>query len=331
MQWHTRTAVCFACVGSVIVWWSDHSWPRGGEETWLQHSGYLFETPGCMFPHYEPVQWSIAALYQNNSVHETFCDKLESLVVFRNRNVPVLNEGLLASRYKLQRKNILCFYADILRNESARFPDNASFMGPQRLVAFGKPLRRAEFIFLWCSKLHGHTFFSSHFMVAQRKANHQAARAAGQLNVLILGLDATSRLNTIRQLPRTRRFLKQELNAFEFEGYSKVGLNSFPNLMALLTGLSGDAVRESIGDSHFDDLDHLMSVYRKRQYLTLFLEEIAHAGIFVHPVRNGFRKPPADYYPNRIFLKWRDAIQTSCAIVRCVRSKQCGLSQQHLV
>jgi len=42
-------------------------------------------------------------------------------------------------------------------------------------------------------------------------------------NFLVLGVDSVSRLNFARHMPRTRRFLLEELGAVELAGFNKVG------------------------------------------------------------------------------------------------------------
>ncbi|KAK0090381.1 hypothetical protein PV326_004149, partial [Microctonus aethiopoides] len=56
-----------------------------------------------------------------------------------------------------------------------------------------------------------------------------------KMSILILGLDSVSRLNFLRSLPNTDKYLR-ETGWFNLKGYNKIGLNTFPNLMALLTG-----------------------------------------------------------------------------------------------
>ena len=41
-------------------------------------------------------------------------------------------------------------------------------------------------------------------------------------NFLVLGVDSVSRLNFVRHMPRTRRFLLEELDAVELAGFNKV-------------------------------------------------------------------------------------------------------------
>lgn len=56
-----------------------------------------------------------------------------------------------------------------------------------------------------------------------------------KLSVFILGLDSMSRLNFHRTMPLSSNYLDSR-GYLEFRGYNKIGDNTFPNLMALLTG-----------------------------------------------------------------------------------------------
>ncbi|KAL1484245.1 hypothetical protein MTO96_032683 [Rhipicephalus appendiculatus] len=130
-------------------------------------------------------------------------------------------------------------------------------------------------------------------MVARKRRR----RGERPVNVLVLGIDSTSRMNFDRHMKKTRRLLTEELFAFEFLGYNKVGESSFGNQIPLLTGLAGDDVERLFRNLTFDKLPHLWSVYKKRGYTTLFLEEMPSFGLFTYPDYLGFRNPPTDYYP----------------------------------
>ncbi|KAG0412764.1 hypothetical protein HPB47_010103 [Ixodes persulcatus] len=58
------------------------------------------------------------------------------------------------------------------------------------------------------------------------------------MNILILGVDMTLRLNFNLYLLATVRFVRETLNVFELFGYNKAGDKSFPNEFLLLSGLS---------------------------------------------------------------------------------------------
>lgn len=57
-----------------------------------------------------------------------------------------------------------------------------------------------------------------------------------ELDVLIIGLDSVSKLNFMRQLPKTYKLITRQLNAVVLIGFNKVGQNTFPNVVPMLTG-----------------------------------------------------------------------------------------------
>jgi len=59
-----------------------------------------------------------------------------------------------------------------------------------------------------------------------------------KFSVVTLIIDGLSQLNFIRSLPLTKTFL-DGLGGFLFRGQHKVGHNSYPNVMALLSGETG--------------------------------------------------------------------------------------------
>ena len=68
-----------------------------------------------------------------------------------------------------------------------------------------------------------------------RPTNNSAGGARRPLSLLMLGIDSVSRLNFMRSMPLTRDYLEQQ-GWLELRGYNKMGDNTFPNLMAILTG-----------------------------------------------------------------------------------------------
>ena len=58
-------------------------------------------------------------------------------------------------------------------------------------------------------------------------------------SVHVVGIDSTSRLNSIRHLPLTRSLILDQLDGIEFVGYNKVGLNTIPNWIPMFTGKDG--------------------------------------------------------------------------------------------
>lgn len=58
-----------------------------------------------------------------------------------------------------------------------------------------------------------------------------------KLSVLMMGIDSVSRLNFQRTMPLTKEHLDKQ-GWLELRGYNKMGDNTYPNLMAFLTGFN---------------------------------------------------------------------------------------------
>lgn len=127
-------------------------------------------------------------------------------------------------------------------------------------------------------------------------------------NVLIFGLDSVSRLSMMRLLPKTYEFLVNKLGAVVFRGMNKVGDNTFPNLVALLTGL--EAYRQvphpgRTGNT-FDGTPLVWKNFKEAGYRTLFAEDFPQFGLFNYLAR-GFERPPTDLYLRSFWLAVEDS------------------------
>uniref|UniRef100_A0A8D8SUQ8 Uncharacterized protein n=1 Tax=Cacopsylla melanoneura TaxID=428564 RepID=A0A8D8SUQ8_9HEMI len=123
------------------------------------------------------------------------------------------------------------------------------------------------------------------------------------LSLLIIGIDSISRLNMIRAMPKTRTFLT-ESGWFELEGYNKLGENTFPNLIPLLTGRSHtqlcDLCFPIYHESYFDPCPFIWHDLSRKGYITSYGEDIFDVSTFNYH-KKGFREPPTDYYLRPLF------------------------------
>lgn len=88
----------------------------------------------------------------------------------------------------------------------------------------------------------------------------------GRLNVMIVGLDSLSRLNFQRQMPSSYKYLIEKMGAIEMFGYNKVADNTFPNLMAVLCGLSIVEMNNRCWNSSFEVFDNCPLVWNFFEY-----------------------------------------------------------------
>ncbi|XP_017050131.1 uncharacterized protein LOC108094181 [Drosophila ficusphila] len=115
------------------------------------------------------------------------------------------------------------------------------------------------------------------------------------ISVMILGLDSVSHLNLIRQMPKTVRYMRQNMSHVEFWGFNKIGHNTYPNLIALLTGLSASESQQYwIKQNCMDDLPLIWKEFKKAGYNTSFAEDMAIYSMFYYG-KPGFKRPTTDH------------------------------------
>ncbi|XP_059147180.1 uncharacterized protein LOC131934929 [Physella acuta] len=125
------------------------------------------------------------------------------------------------------------------------------------------------------------------------------------LSVMMVGIDAISKNNFQRAMPKTRNFLLETMKAVELYKHNKFGHNTFPNVVGLLTGMNEESLA-NLGYSDLRPLDivndaFLWSAYRKAGYRTgMFLDRVEVTGF--HYSKYGWEKPPVDYYLREVIL-----------------------------
>lgn len=154
-------------------------------------------------------------------------------------------------------------------------------------------------------------------LISKQMQQKNDSEAKGKLSVLFIGLDSMSRLNFIRTMPKTASHLHRN-GWFELRGYNKVADNTFPNLMAILTGLNLDQIKKTCWptrDSELDTCPYIWREFSNQGYVTAFGEDITKMSTFNY-MKTGFINPPTDYYlrpyilaaENKLRLKMRDQL-----------------------
>ncbi|XP_071798043.1 uncharacterized protein [Asterias amurensis] len=123
------------------------------------------------------------------------------------------------------------------------------------------------------------------------------------LNVVMLGLESTSRMNFFRQLPETYQLLSS-FNTIVFEGYNIVADATKGALIPLLTGkteLELPEVRQGeVNSEYVDTYPLIWNDFAKNGYATMFAEDWP--GIATFNLRlNGFDKQPTDHYMRNLW------------------------------
>ncbi|KAH3875587.1 uncharacterized protein LOC127869427 [Dreissena polymorpha] len=136
--------------------------------------------------------------------------------------------------------------------------------------------------------------FNPYWNDLAKRPSEVADESEDKPSVIILAMDSLSRSNAMRNLPKSLKYLKEELRAYDFIGYRKVGLNSFPNAVPLLTGHPHTKFPQ-VESRFLDDLPFLWNSFSKLRLGTFFIEDSKDISMFNYLLR-GFYNQPCDYY-----------------------------------
>ncbi|XP_035793858.1 uncharacterized protein LOC118467457 isoform X1 [Anopheles albimanus] len=134
-------------------------------------------------------------------------------------------------------------------------------------------------------------------VVQERIARFSGRAEKRPLSVLMIGIDSISRLNLIRAMPHTAQHL-YNTGWFELKGYNKIDDNTYPNLMAILTGYNNSLAYSvcnprSVGQ--LEECPFLWKYFADSGYATAYAEDEAGINTFNYH-KQGFVVQPTDHY-----------------------------------
>ncbi|KAK6979641.1 hypothetical protein BgiMline_020627 [Biomphalaria glabrata] len=119
------------------------------------------------------------------------------------------------------------------------------------------------------------------------------------VDVIMIGLDSTSRLAWQRHLPLTRDYFVNVLNGIEMEGYNILGDGTPAAIMPILIGKREEELHEARrgypGAKSVDDFPWIWKEFKQAGYVTAWGEDDAHLGTFQYRLL-GFNDQPTDHY-----------------------------------
>ena len=144
-----------------------------------------------------------------------------------------------------------------------------------------------------------------------QKAITVEAKENAHYNVAILIIDALSQQNLIRSLPNTISYLDSK-GGLLFKGFNKVGHNSYPNVMAMVSGETGGPYPPPApegGGLYLLDKERqaiIQTVYTRHGYTSLHMEDLEIYGTFARDKEIGLSQPPTDlYYRGPYMAMWK--------------------------
>nr|XP_023013042.1 uncharacterized protein LOC111503061 [Leptinotarsa decemlineata] len=264
---------------------------------------FLIETVGCRIPFMKPYDNSIKQFITAPKM--PICNKGIPPLFQANLTTIFLDNSSLPAYNISDQNQLQCCYKAFWRKEPKEDENDNKIQYSDSCYGFNNSIKiEEEFIEVSC-KYRNAGIYRDMFSFVPLKNTTNTTRPKTP-SVLVVGLDAVSRLNLHRQMPQTVGVL-QTMGAVELLGYNKVGDNTFPNLIPVLTGMTEEELVASCWPSsehHFDNCSFVWKEYKRRGYTTAYGEDASWMGLFNYE-RRGFQKQTVDYAYN-YFNRWSE-------------------------
>lgn len=296
---------------------------------------YFLDTPGCRMPHFEVLDDTIAQFLFSPS--EVKCPKplTRTSDTIAGQLLLNLNAQEQLKYYKINNlSEISCHYKVVLRLTDTKNQQLSPV--PIKLAEIMQLPKDLEFMCMNCEDATGSEIYTDcHFFVLDKPDNgtmhkkkafkrvsfnnnnsnkNDTGSKQDRISIMVLGIDSVSHLNFLRQMKRSAAFIRNNLSHVEFWGYNKVGDNTFPNLIPLLSGLDDQELNIScvapMAQPSYDGCTFLWKRYKQAGYRTIFAEDVSSLGLFNFD-HSGFRRQPTDYYLHPMLLEMEAHIATN--------------------
>uniref|UniRef100_T1IKA7 Uncharacterized protein n=1 Tax=Strigamia maritima TaxID=126957 RepID=T1IKA7_STRMM len=275
---------------------------------------FIVDTPGCQIVHLEPFDPEVRKMYTYTENKE--CPEMN---VFARANRTHLNIDMKLAN-EIHGNEVVCGYKRIWRDGNDTTDDSYGIADSLTNLT-DSILAVEEFLSFECA-INGEVFYQDFFPFIQVKPEVEKEHdlnfnywmdetretVVERLSVTFLGVDSISRLNMLRQMPKTFNYLRDVMDAIDLQGFTKVADNTFVNIVPMLSGLFlEECWNESLSGEPFDDLNLAWKDFAVKGYRTLFAEDFPEISIF-NFLKAGFFHQPTDYYFRPFTLAVKDGI-----------------------
>uniref|UniRef100_A0A1B0ATM3 Uncharacterized protein n=1 Tax=Glossina palpalis gambiensis TaxID=67801 RepID=A0A1B0ATM3_9MUSC len=286
-----------------------------GDPVDIKSKSYFIDTPGCRLMALNVMNDQLRKYMKN--LEKPYCGT-PLLRISKNGSqlwINVDEKGLLKMYNVTKLEDILCIYSIFERRKDFQniIRDTMAFK-----LSYREPVnlkKDVDFLRVECWRENVLIYQDCFYVLNGTKLNDSTEGEddkTNRLSVMILVMDALSHMNFLRQMPETAQFIKQNLSHVEFFGYNKVDVNTFPNLIQLLTGLKTKQLSEFCNiSSEMDDCPIIWKQFKEAGYKTAYGEDVQYLTLFQYAL-DGFKKQPTDFYFRTYALKmakfkwWRD-------------------------
>lgn len=266
----------------------------------LVDENYFVKTNGCRIVKMDVMNDQIRSFFPTEKTRPSKIDCGPPAIIDSDEKYLWINltEVELKKYYNISSSEQLqCYYTSFTRLTDYSVAKNETI----NLIHFGQRTKvdASEFIQVFCENSNQSQLYVDFHSFFPKRQDEGPTDAHEKYSVMILGLDSVSKLNFHRMMNASATTVLDELGAIEMHGYNKVGDNTYPNLIPLLSGLSADelhgACQSSNASMYFDNCHFIWNDFKQKGFGTLFSEDSAILSLFNY-FKNGFEKQPVDYY-----------------------------------
>ncbi|XP_060063324.1 uncharacterized protein LOC132543825 [Ylistrum balloti] len=257
-----------------------------------------YHTDNCHFPHFDPFAPTIKKFIK---VKKHYQCKSWNILAYQKHLQIIVNKTAIERHYKTFSKCVYQPYVKTLGSDKGMTFLKNKFLNFTEFINVTD-----EFCLVRCFSINNTTLTEQYFafvirnetLVNSRNKVRSTIQDTGTMvrrpmNVVMIGLDSTSRMNFIRHMNFTRSFLTKTMDSVELLGYNKAGLNTFRNILLMLLGITEEELNGTKG--FFDDYPFIWKDFMKAGYVTFMGEDNANNAIFYY-LKKGFHSAPVDYY-----------------------------------
>lgn len=288
-----KGAVLFLCVTLCLL---IHHFNR--TEVILQLSQDSYNAP-CVLPRIDPFDPNMIAMMHKVKPFE--CDLTPEVAFIDDENLLQFNTTA-ADIQGLNLDSITCMCSEIIRHRK----DDDHVDWSEGVACKAGTKMKSDFFHIQC-EVNGKPIMKSILTNIYRLTNKSyKTHGPDKYNVILFGIDSNSRSNAMRLLPKTFKYLTKDLQGIDMKGFMKVGDNTLPNLVALLTGrvaFTSELPMKDYSKEYYDIFPFIWNNYSQQGYVTLFAEDFPSLAEFnLH--KRGFDMQPTDHYLRPFWLGW---------------------------
>lgn len=267
--------------------------------------GFRNPNVSCKFPILHPFDPSILSYV--HLPNKVYCySRINPYMLIDDEGYLCWNKTSLENDGYTSGDQLYCTFQEIWRPEN----DDFNFIYGEKKTFHGENVKlKSDFVYTQCKNWLNLAVYEDFLAFAQKK-NDIRKYKDGEFDVLVVGLDSVSRLNFMRQLPKAYRLLTDYLDATVLIGFNKVGHNTFPNVVPMLTG------RPLLLAPHlpFKDWPFIWKDFASAGAATMYTEDLPDINMFDY-LDDGIDEQPTHHYMHTFWL----AVQSSSLIKNSAR------------